>query len=241
MAESAKILSPDKTVLIPIPEARCPMAETITAADVRNARSQYPGAAIVAYLNSSVEVKAEVDVCCTSANAVQVVNALPQEEVVFVPDKNLADWVARHTGKRIIPWAGSCCTHHAMKLADVEAAQALHPQAVFIAHPECRPEVCGRAQAVLSTSGMLRHVRSHEAAEFIIGTETGLLHRLRLENPGKRFYPLSERMVCASMKMNSLSAVLKSLQHLTHPVEIPEDVRQRAAHSLQAMFKLMSG
>jgi quinolinate synthase len=239
MAESAKILSPQKTVLLPVKEAGCPMADTVTAEDLRRARAEHPQAAVVTYVNSTAEVKAESDVCCTSANAVQVVNALKAEEVIFVPDKNLADWVARHTTKRIIPWAGSCCTHNNLRLQDVTVAQAAHPGAAFLAHPECRPEVCALAQAVLSTSGMLKHVKSDPGSEYIIGTEVGLLHRLRLENPGKKFYPVSEAMVCRTMKMTTLSHVADALEFNRQVIEVPEPVRARAARALEAMLQLV--
>jgi quinolinate synthase len=239
MAESAKILSPQKQVLLPVIEAGCPMADTVTAEDVCRARLEHPRAAVVTYVNSSAEVKAESDVCCTSANAVQVVNALSAEEIIFVPDKNLADWVARHTAKRIIPWAGSCCTHNNLKLADVEAALAEHAGAKFIAHPECRPEVCARADAVLSTSGMLKYVKNEPAAAFVIGTENGLLHRLRLENPGKQFFPVSPAMICRTMKMTTLSHVADALEFGRHAIEVPEPVRLRAARALDAMLQLV--
>jgi quinolinate synthase len=168
-----------------------------------------------------------------------VVNALSQDEIIFVPDKNLADWVARHTSKRIIPWAGSCCTHNNMTLADVDAAQKQHPDAAFIAHPECRPEVCARAQAVLSTSGMLKFVKSDQGIEYIVGTEVGLLHRLQTENPAKRFYPLSEKMVCRTMKMTTLSHVADALEFGRHAIEITEPIRQRAVRALDAMLQLV--
>jgi quinolinate synthase len=239
MAESAKILSPQKTVLLPVREAGCPMADTVTAEDVRRARQEHPQAAVVAYVNSSAEVKAEADVCCTSANAVQIVNALPADEVIFVPDKNLGDWVARHTSKRIIPWAGSCCTHNNLRAADVAAAQAEHPRAALLAHPECRPEVCALAQAVLSTSGMLRYVKTDPGSEYLIGTEVGLLHRLRQENPAKQFYPLSAAMVCRTMKMTTLTHVADALEFNQHVITIPEPVRERAARSLEAMLQLV--
>lgn len=239
MAESAKILSPEKTVLLPVREAGCPMADTVTAEDVRRARQQHPQAAVVAYVNSSAEVKAEVDVCCTSANAVQIVNALTQDEVIFVPDKNLADWVARHTSKRIIPWAGSCCVHNDLRLKEVTRARAEHPQAALLAHPECRPEVCAQAQAVLSTSGMLKFVKTDPGSEYLIGTEVGLLHRLRQENPTKTFYPVSEAMVCRSMKLTTLSHVADALEFNQHAIEVPEPVRARAAHALEAMLQLV--
>ena len=238
MAESAKILSPKKLVLLPNLEAGCPMADTITAEDVVNARRQHPRAAVVAYVNTSAQVKAQADICCTSANAIPVVEALPHDEVIFVPDKNLADWVARHTNKRIIPWAGSCCTHDNIGLAEVEAAFKSHPHAKLMVHPECRPEVCSRGHAVLSTSGMLRYVRSHSDREFIVGTEIGMLYRLRLENPEKTFYPLSPRMICRSMKLTSLRLVADALENLHPPIEVPEAVRQGACRALEAMLRV---
>jgi quinolinate synthase len=238
MAESAKILSPQKTVLLPVLEAGCPLADTITAEDLQNARKQHPQAAVVAYVNSSAEVKSLADICCTSANAVAVVNSLPHDEVICVPDKNLAHWIALHSTKQIIPWAGSCCTHNNMMLKDMNAAKEAHPQAKFMAHPECRPEVCAQADAVLSTSQMLRWAKSEEAIEFIVGTEVGMLYRLRNENPGKTFYPLSERMVCKSMKMTSLNDLADALEFIKHPVEIPEAIRERAFQAVDAMIKI---
>jgi quinolinate synthase len=237
MAESAKILSPQKTVLLPVREAGCPMADTVTADDIRRARLEHPKAAVVAYVNSSAEVKAEADVCCTSANAVQIVNALSADEVIFVPDKNLGDWVARHSPKRIIPWAGSCCTHNNLRAQDVAEARRQHPQAALIVHPECRPEVCALAAAVLSTSGMLKHVKTDPGSEYLIGTEVGLLHRLRQENPAKKFYPLSDGMICRTMKLTTLSHVADALEFNQHAIEVPEPVR--AARSLEAMLLLV--
>ncbi|MBN1595004.1 quinolinate synthase NadA [candidate division FCPU426 bacterium] len=238
MAESAKILSPQKTVLLPVPEAGCPLADTITAEDLRRARQQHPQAAVVVYVNSPAEVKALADVCCTSANAIAVVNAVPQAEVILAPDKNLADWVARHTEKRVIPWPGSCCTHNAVRLEAVEAARKAHPQASVLVHPECRPEVCARADAVLSTSQMLRQARADANLEFIIGTEIGLLYRLRKENPEKLFYPLSEGMVCASMKLTTLRHLGDALEFMPQKVEVPEEVRSRAFQALEAMLRI---
>lgn len=236
MAESAKILSPQKTVLLPVPEAGCPLADTISAEDLARARAEHPDAAVVVYVNSTAEVKALADVCCTSANALPVVNSLPQSEVIFAPDKNLAHWVARHTAKRIIPWPGSCCVHNNITLRAVTDAARLYPEAKFMAHPECRPEVCDRADAVLSTSQMLRYARAETAGTFIVGTEIGLLYRLRRENPGKQFHPLSSRMVCRNMKLTQLHHLATALETLPHPVEVPEDVRVRAVAALERML-----
>ena len=239
MAESAKILSPQKTVLLPVREAGCPLADTVTAEDVRRARQEHPRAAVVAYVNSSAEVKAEADVCCTSANAVKVVNAMSADEIIFVPDKNLGDWVARHTSKRIIPWAGSCCTHNNFKAQDVAAIQGEHPQAAFLVHPECRPEVCALTPSVMSTAGMLKHVKADPGNEYIIGTEVGLLYRLRKENPGKKFHPLSTTAICRTMKMTTLSDVADALEFQRYAIEVPEPIRTRAARALEAMLQLV--
>jgi quinolinate synthase len=180
------------------------------------------------------------DICCTSANAIQVVNSLPQDEIIFIPDKNLAHWVALHTTKRIIPWGGSCCTHNNITPAEAQAAQTAHPEAKLMVHPECRPEVCAQAQAVLSTAQMLRYVKSEPAKEFIVGTEVGLLYRLRKENPGKNFYPLSLRMVCKTMKLTTLDKLADSLEFMQEQIEVPEEIRAKAFRSLDAMLKIKS-
>lgn len=237
MAESAKLLAPERTVLLPVAEAGCPLADTITPEDVLAARKQHPEAAVVSYVNSTAAVKAVSDVCCTSANAVSVVQGVPEEEVLFFPDKNLADWVARHTTKRVIPWAGSCCVHNNITREDVNTARELHPDAVFLAHPECRPEVCAEAAAVLSTSQMLRFVRSDPRAEFLIGTEIGLLYRLRQEHPDKRFYPLSGRMVCRTMKLTTLPELVSSLEQMRHPVELAPAIIAPARRAVERMLE----
>jgi quinolinate synthase len=237
MAESAKLLAPDRTVLLPVAEAGCPLADTITPEDVLAARKQHPKAAVVSYVNSTAAVKAVSDVCCTSANAVAVVQGVPEEEVLFFPDKNLADWVARHTTKRVIPWAGSCCVHNNITLKDVTAARENHPDAVFLAHPECRPEVCAVAEGVFSTSQMLRFVRSDPRTEFLIGTEVGLLYRLRHEHPAKRFFPLSSRMVCRTMKLTTLSELVSSLEHMRHAIELEPSIIASARRAVERMLE----
>lgn len=237
MAESAKLLAPDRTVLLPVAEAGCPLADTVTAEDVLAARKQYPHAAVVSYVNSTAAVKAVSDVCCTSANAVAVVQGLPEEEVLFFPDKNLADWVARHTTKRVLPWAGSCCVHNDITLGDVKAAQERHPGAVLLVHPECRPEVCAAAEAVLSTSQMLRFVAGDPRAEFLIGTEVGLLYRLRRDHPGKRFYPLSERMVCRTMKLTTLAELVAGLEQMRHAIELDPAIIAPARRAVERMLE----
>ncbi len=193
MAETAAILCPDKTVLLPRLDAGCFMADTITAASLEARKAELPGVPVVTYVNSSAAVKAASDICCTSANAVRVVNSLPGDAVLMVPDRNLALYTQRHSRKKIHLWAGCCNIHDALSREEVLACQEAHPQAVFLAHPECRPEVLDLADAIRSTSGMLSYVRQSSAAEFIIGTEKGIIHTLAKENPGKRFYSPSKK------------------------------------------------
>jgi quinolinate synthase len=238
MAESAKLLSPEKTVLLPDLGAGCMLADTVTPEAILAARAEHPQAAVVVYINSPVEVKAQADICCTSANAVQVVNSLPHEEILFYPDRNLAAWVARHTTKRIWPGQGFCGPHQALTRAQLTAARRAYPQARVLVHPECPLEVCLAADAVLSTAGMLRYAKTENAQTFIIGTEIGLLYRLRLENPTKTFIPLSPTTVCASMKRTSLDSVITVLETLQPAIRLDETVRVRAAQALKAMFRL---
>jgi len=241
MAETAAILSPSKTVILPEPSACCPMAQMITADQLNEAKDVYPKAAVVCYVNSSAEVKAESDICCTSANAVSVVNSLEQSQVIFVPDENLARYVARFTRKEIIPWNGYCYVHSRFRAEDVILARRLHPDAEVLVHPECRPEVIDLADHVYSTSGMGRHAAAAKTREFIIGTETGMLYRLEKENLNKRFYPLSRDAVCQNMKKTSLEKVLKALQTLEPRVVVPEEIAIRARRSIDRMLAVRSG
>lgn len=236
MAETAAILSPQKTVVLPVRGAWCPMAHMITPEQLRELKELYPEAAVVCYVNSTAEIKAESDICCTSANGVQVVNSLEESQVIFVPDRNLAAYVARHTSKQIIPWDGYCYVHDNFTSEDVMAARALHPQAEVLVHPECRPEVIDRADFVYSTAGMARHVRSSEAPEFIIGTEVGMIYRLVKENPEKAFFSLSERAICQNMKKTNLENVLRALQTLEPRVSVPEEIASRARRSIERML-----
>ncbi|MGP8321910.1 MAG: quinolinate synthase NadA [Methanosarcinaceae archaeon] len=236
MAESAAILSPDKTILIPEIDSMCPMAEMVTVESLKSVKKEYKDAIVVCYVNTSAAVKAECDICCTSANAVDVVNSLDSNVILFVPDKNLANYVAKHTHKKIIPWEGFCPTHHQILAGDVLLLKEEHPDAEFIAHPECRDDVLEIADHVFSTTGMTKYVRESGCNEFIIGTENGLLHRLEIENPGKYFYPASEYAICPNMKMTTLNAVLNSLENLEHVVTVPEDVRTKAKHTLERML-----
>ena len=236
MAETAAILCPDKTVLLPRLDVGCYMADTITPESLLARKAEFPGVPVVTYVNSSAAVKAESDICCTSANAVKVVNSLPGPRVLMVPDKNLARYTARHTDKEVLTWAGCCNIHDALTAQEVLDTKAAHPQAVFVAHPECRPEVLDLADAIRSTTGMLEFVRRAETREFIIGTEMGLLHTLRKENPDKSFFSASPHLICPDMKRITLADLIAALQEKRHQVTLPEDMRQRALLAVERML-----
>jgi quinolinate synthase len=262
MAESASILSPEKTVLLSEIDASCPMADMIQVEiprsvrpvypgyevqpsfvfphnfTLRDIKSQYPGVPVVAYVNTTAEIKAESDICCTSSNVVKVIESLPDARVICVPDKNLAMWAATQTGKQIIAWDGFCHVHDRVTRDDVYRARKAHPGALLMAHPECRLEVLELADHVTSTSGMLRFARSSEASEFIIGTESGIMHRMKKENPEKIFYPLRNDMVCPNMKKTSLNSVLRALKENTYIIKVPETVRLPAKRALDRMLEL---
>lgn len=238
MAETASILSPDKTVLLPRPDAGCPMADMITPVALRIMLEQMPQMPVVTYVNSSAAVKALSTICCTSANAVAVVNSLDADELLMTPDRNLARNTARHTNKKIHTWEGCCPIHDRLTVADVEAAQAAHPHALFIAHPECRPEVVDMADAALSTSGMIRFATQSDATEFIVGTEVGLLYKLRQSNPSKKFYPASDRMLCPDMKKIVPADIVDCLENLSGQVKVPEDIRIPALTAVTRMLDL---
>jgi len=238
MAETASVLSPQKVVLIPDPHAGCPMADMITAAELIAWKSRYPGRPVVCYVNTSADVKAECDVCCTSSNAVRVVESVPGAEVLFAPDKNLAAYVARTSRKRIIPWDGYCYVHNNILARDIRDKKKAHPAAVVWAHPECRPEVLDLADKVLSTGQMIKEARTGEAREVIIATESGVLHRLRKDNPGKVFHPAHDLAFCANMKKITLKKVALALEHMTHRVQVPPEVADRARGAIEKMVKL---
>jgi len=237
MAESAAILNPDKTVLNPMPEAGCPMARMVDAEDVKALRSEYPGASVVCYVNSSAEVKAESDVCCTSSNAVKVVNSLPGDEVIFVPDCNLAYYTQKFTNKKIRAWKGYCPTHHLITEGDVLVAKMEHPGAEVLVHPECRPEVIDRADQVFSTDGMVKYARGSKK-DLIIGTESGIIHRLKKDNPRINYYPLSPYTTCPNMKMNTPETVRDSLRDMKTRIRVPETIRIRAKRALDRMLEV---
>ena len=225
MAETASILSPEKTVLLPRHDAGCPMADMIDPGSLQSRIDQLGSMPVVTYVNSTAAVKALSTVCCTSANVVKVVNSLDESEVLMTPDRNLAMYAADRTEKKVHVWEGYCPTHERLKPADIEAARAVHPEAVVIAHPECRPDVLEIVDEIASTSGMLRFARESEHREFIVGTETGLLYSLRQQNPDKKFYPASKAMVCPNMKKISLEDMVRSLEKMEGEVKVAEAVR----------------
>jgi quinolinate synthase len=264
MAESASILSPDKTVLLPEIDAGCPMADMVTVKGPRKTRrdvftelfgiafefadeftlmdmkKKFPGAPVVAYVNTSAAVKAESDICCTSANVVKVVNSLKEDTIICIPDRNLSAFAAKRTGKKVISWDGFCNVHHArIGVADVTRARAEHPDAVLVVHPECPPEVQDPADLITSTSGMLRFCKESDSREFIIGTEEGILHRLRKENPDKQFHILNKEMVCPNMKRTKLESVLAAMEKKQHVIKVHEDIRIPARRALDRMLEII--
>jgi quinolinate synthase len=241
MAETAKVLSPDKTVLMPDPRAGCPMADFVTGEALRRLKAEHPDAAVVAYVNSTAEVKALSDVCCTSSNAVSIVESIPREQpIVFVPDKNLADYVAEKTGRdNIIAWEGYCYVHDDMVLDELERVRKAHPEARVVVHPEARRELLQAADFVTSTSGMVALAEEHDA--LIFGTERGLVDRLKQRYPHKTLIPLSGAAICGNMKLNTLSKLAWCLDHGRHEVLLADDVRLGAERSLRRMLELSGG
>jgi quinolinate synthase len=241
MAETAKILSPDKTVLMPDPGAGCPMADFVTAEGLRKLKAQHPDAAVVTYVNSSAEVKAESDICCTSSNAVQVVETIPEDRpIIFVPDRNLAQWVIDRTGREnIIAWEGYCHVHDDMVLDELEFAREDHPNALVVIHPEARQELLDLADVVTSTSGIVNLAAEHD--ELIIGTELGLVDKLQNDYPDKTFVPLSKAAICGNMKANTVAKLAWSLDNLQFEVTMPEEVRVRAEKALNGMLGVAAG
>ena len=240
MAETASILCPDKKVLIPDSQAGCPMANMITAEDVRELRQRHPGAVLVGYVNTSADVKAELDVCCTSTNAIDVVAKIdPHLEVIFVPDKYLGDYVSKKTGRRLILWDGYCPTHVRIAPEDIVRQLRQHPKAKIMVHPECRPEVIEMADYVFSTGKMCAHARESRDKEFIIGTEIGILYRLTKDNPGKIFYSASEHGICPNMKRIDLAKVLWSLEEEKYEVRVSDDIRRRSTAALDKMLAIL--
>lgn len=238
MAESAKVLSPQKKVVMPVLEAGCPLADTLTVESLRKLKDEHPGAPVVCYINTSAAIKAECDICCTSANMLQVVESLPEKKLLFVPDKNMGRYLQTQTSKELILWKGVCPTHHRLKKEHILELRRLHPEAKFIAHPECRLDVLELADAIRSTTGFFKYAAESDAAEFIIGTEMGVLPRMREVNPGKTFYAASEEMVCPNMKMTTLEDVLSVLETEENEVDVPEDIRDKAVKALERMLSV---
>lgn len=236
MAETAAMVSPGKTVLLPRMDAGCPMADTITAKALRARKKELPGVPVVTYVNSTAEVKAESDICCTSANAVAVVKSVSAGRVLMTPDRNLAQYTRRHVDKEVILWDGCCNIHDNLTAKQVGRAKARWPKAVVLAHPECRPEVIDLADEARSTSGMLDFCAKSSAKEFIIATENGLLHPLRKQNPDKKFYQAARTMICPDMKLTRLEDVSLALETMEPVVTVPEDIRRRAVKAVERML-----
>jgi quinolinate synthase len=239
MAETAAIICPGKTVLMPDENAGCPMANMITVRQLREMKKKRPQAKVVCYVNTTAAIKAECDICCTSANAVKIVNSIPKDiPIIFVPDQSLGDYVSKQCGREMILWDGYCPTHHRILAQDIINAKNEHPEAQVMVHPECTADVIELADQVLSTSGMRRYAKETTAKELIVGTEIGLLHSLRRDNPGKKFHHASKLADCPNMKLNNLEKILWSLEDMVYEIRVPEDIRIRAWRAIDRMLKL---
>jgi quinolinate synthase len=239
MAETAAILCPDKTVLLPNPEAGCPMADMVTPEALTARKKALGNIPVITYVNSSAAVKAVSDICCTSANVIEVVNAQSENEVLMTPDRNLAQYAAGHTDKTIHLWDGYCPFHNNLTPKDVADAMQKHPDALFMAHPECPPEILALADTIQSTSGMIRYAKNSDHRQFIIGTEIGLLYPISKANPDKRFFPASEKMLCTDMKKIRLEDIKNSLETLSGEIRVPEHIRKNALGAVQKMIDLV--
>ena len=239
MAETASILCPDKKVLLPDINSGCLMADMITAKQLRRMKSEYPNATVVCYVNSTAEVKAESDICCTSANGPKIVAQIPAgQEIIFVPDQHLGNYSANRANRKIISWQGYCPTHVRVLPEDIIRLRNEYPQAKVVVHPECPSEVISLADEAGSTSGILRYAARDDVTELIVGTEIGIIHRLRKENPGKKFIPISEQAICPDMKLITLGKVLQSLENLSPEVKVPEEIRIKAQASVDRMLEV---
>ncbi len=239
MAETAFLVNPGKTVLLPELESGCPMADMITVEKLIARKKEIPGAIVVCYVNSSAAVKAESDICCTSANAVRVVQSLPPDrEILFIPDQYLGQWVSQKTGREMHLWPGYCPTHMKIMGKKILEEKRKHPAALALVHPECRPDAKEAADEVLSTGGMIRYVRESPTQEFIIGTETGIIHRLKKENPGKMFIPVNAKAVCPNMKKITLAKVLQALQKMQYQVTVPKSIQEKALSAVNRMLAI---
>lgn len=238
MGESAKILSPDKIVLIPDERAGCPMADMVNAEGLKELKAKHPNAEVVAYVNTSAAVKAETDICCTSSNAVKVIQSVDAEEIIWVPDRNLGHYVSQFTDKKMIIWEGYCNTHDKVTAADVESIKAKYPEAPIVVHPECRPEVVELADHVASTAGILKYCRESDAQEFIIGTECGIEYMLKKENPDKKFHFITNVLVCPNMKVNNLKKAYRALETMEPQIQVDQEISNKARRSLERMLEV---
>jgi quinolinate synthase len=239
MAESAKILSPQKTVLLPEINAGCPMADMVTAEELKALKREHPQAAVVCYINTSAAVKAESDICCTSSNAVKVIQSLTEEEIIFVPDKNLGSYVAKKVPeKKMIIWDGFCVTHHRVTLEEVQKAKEAHPDAVILVHPECRPEVVELADFVGSTRQIIDFAAASKEKKFIVGTEMGVLYSLKKNSPEKIFYLLSPGLICPNMKKTRLESVYTAFLEMRYAIELEQEIMRKARTTLERMLKV---
>ncbi|HTY82513.1 MAG TPA: quinolinate synthase NadA [Dehalococcoidales bacterium] len=238
MAETASILNPKRKVILPDANAGCPMANMITADQLRQKKAEMPDVTVVTYINSTAAVKAESDYCCTSANGVKVVSSIKSDNILFVPDQYLGDFISKRTGKKMTLWPGYCPTHMRILPEDILKRRQEHPNAKVVVHPECRPDAIAAADEALSTSGMVRYSARPDVQELIVGTEIELLHRLYKENPHKKFYPVSDKVVCPNMKLITIEKVLSSLETLGPEVKVPEDIRIKALAAVERMLEL---
>jgi len=239
MAETAALLSPDKTVIMPDEHAGCPMASMITARELREKKKHYPNAKVVCYVNTTAAVKAESDICCTSSNAVKIVSSIPEDEdIIFVPDKSLGAYVSSCLGREMIYWEGYCPTHHRILADQIVKMKSEHPDAEVVVHPECTPDVIALADHVASTTGILNYAKSSNSKEFVIGTEIGILHRMKKENPDKTFMPVTPLSDCPNMKLNTLEKLLWSLEDIQFVVTVPEEIAIEARKAIQRMLDL---
>ncbi len=239
MAETAAIVNPDRTVLLSEGSAGCPLADMVNVDELKEWQQRYPKASVVCYVNSSAEIKAESYICCTSANGVKIVDSVPGDEILFVPDQNLGHYISTQTKKNIILYPGFCYVHHHFKAEQVRLAKKRHPEAQVIVHPECRPEVIALADAALSTSQMLRYVATSPHNSFIIGTEEGILHRMRQENPDKSFHLLTNSQICIDMKKTTLETLARTMELRENIVTVPEEVRLKAKQAVDRMLAIV--
>lgn len=238
MGESAKILAPNKTVLIPDERAGCPMADMVNVEGLRELKKKHPNAKVVTYINSSAEIKAETDIVCTSSNAIKVIQSLDAEEIIWVPDKNLGDFVSKHTDKKMIIWEGYCNTHDLLTVRDLVEMKAKYPNAQVVVHPECRPEVVKMADFVGSTTAIIEYCKRSDHDEFIVGTEDGTGYQLRKDSPHKTFHFASKYLVCPNMKVNNLKKLVRCLETMSPQIYVPPEIAEKARISLERMLQV---